>query len=352
MNNSFGEFLREKRLEKKLTQKELAKLLMVSESAISKWEKDVAHPDITLLPKLSELLDVTEHELITASVDKQSREEKAQAKHWRALSMTWSLFFYVAYVVALIPCFICNLAINKTLSWFWIVLSALLLAFTFTNLPKLIKRHRLILIPLSMYLALSLLLGVCAIYTKGNWFWVAVLSILFGLIIIFTPIYVSKYNVFARVRKYNDFVSIGIDFLALIILLGVIDLYSVGNGYATNHWFFSVALPIVVTIYLTISVIMSVRFLKINRLLRTSIVLTIINIVLFIIPLLIKVDNQEVQAELDSLNVFKSDFTNWQVDMPLSRNISCIIFLTLLGISAIFLMFGLIKCYKNRDQEK
>ena len=116
MQNSFGEFLKQKRQEKSLTQKELSKLLIISESAVSKWEKNIAHPDITLLPKLSEILGVTEHELITASVDNKAREEKAQAKKWRAFSMSWSLFFYISYGIALIPCFICNLAIDKTLS--------------------------------------------------------------------------------------------------------------------------------------------------------------------------------------------------------------------------------------------
>lgn len=78
MEKSFGDFLKEKRQEVNLTQKELAKSLFVSESAVSKWEKNVAHPDITLLPKLSEILGVTEHELITASIDIQSRQEKVQ----------------------------------------------------------------------------------------------------------------------------------------------------------------------------------------------------------------------------------------------------------------------------------
>ena len=160
MGNNFGEFLKQKRQEKKLTQKDLAKTLFVTESAISKWEKNIAHPDITLLPKLSGILGVTEHELITASIDMQSRKEKVQAKKWRTFSMSWSLFFYISYAIALVPCFICNLAINKGLTWFWIVFSALLLAFTFTNLPKLIKNHKLILLPLSMFLSLCFLLGV------------------------------------------------------------------------------------------------------------------------------------------------------------------------------------------------
>ena len=218
MENTFGSFLRQKRQEKNLTQKELSKLLFVSESTVSKWEKDVAHPDITLLPKLSEILSVSEHELITASVDNNAREEKNQAKKWRAFSLSWSLFFYISYGVALIPCFICNLAINKTLSWFWIVISAFILAFTFTNLPKFIKKYKLILIPLSQYLALVLLLGVCCIYTGGNWFWIASLSILLGLIIIFAPIFTTKYEVFSKIKKYNDFISVSVDFLMLNIL--------------------------------------------------------------------------------------------------------------------------------------
>ena len=164
MQKSFGLFLKEKRQEKNLTQKQLAEIMFVSESAVSKWEKDVAHPDITLLPKLAETLGVTEHELITASIDNESRKEKIQARKWRRLAFTWDLVFYVSYVLALIPCFIVDLAINKTFTWFWIVLSALILSFTFTNLPKLIKKHKLIFIPLSQFLALCLLLAVCAIF--------------------------------------------------------------------------------------------------------------------------------------------------------------------------------------------
>ena len=41
MENTFGGFLRQKRREKNLTQKELSKLLFVSESTVSKWEKGI-----------------------------------------------------------------------------------------------------------------------------------------------------------------------------------------------------------------------------------------------------------------------------------------------------------------------
>lgn len=347
MENSFGRFLRQKRQEKNLTQKELSKLLFVSESAISKWEKDVAHPDITLLPKLSKILGVSEHELITASIDNKAREEKNQAKKWRAFSLAWSLFFYIAYGVALIPCFICDLAINKTLSWFWIVFSALLLAFTFTNLPKLIKKYKLVFIPLSQYLALVLLLGVCCIYTKGNWFWIPVLSVLFALIIIFTPIYIAKYEVFSKLKKCNDFISVTVDFVMLNILLIVINIYTLSNGYADGWWYFKIALPIVLGVYLELNVLLSVRFLKTNRFLKTSIVLLLSNAFLYLPPLFIKVKNLEFQEEIDSANIFKADLSSWKVDV-IENNIHLIICLTLLFLALAFLTIGLIRHYSKK----
>lgn len=352
MKKSFGEFLKEKRQEKNLTQKEIANLLFVSESAVSKWEKNVAHPDITLLPKLSEILEVTEHELITASIDKQSREEKVQAKKWRAFNLSWSLFFYISYAIALIPCFICDLAINKGLTWFWIVLSALILAFTFTNLPRLIKKHKLIFVPLSMLLSLCLLLGVCCIYNKGDWFLIPTLSVLLALVIIFTPIYISKYNIFSKIKKYNDFISIGIDFVMLNILLIVCNIYSVSNNYTSNtYWFLNIALPITTVFYLFLNLLISIRFLKLNRFLKASIILILIDIFLYLPPMFIKLKNPMRQKELiDDSNILKADFSVWKEGVTLDNNIHCIIFLTLMSLSIIFLIVGLIRYYKRKNK--
>ena len=347
MGYTFGEFLKQKRQEKSLTQKQLSKLLIVSESAISKWEKDVAHPDITLLPRLAEILGVTEHELITASIDKQTREESRQAKKWRAFSMTWSLFFYITYGIALITCFICNLAIDGTLSWFWIVVSALLLAFTFTNLPKILQNHKLILLPLSMYLALCLLLRVCCIYTKGDWFWISAIAVLLGLIIIFTPICISKYKVFEKIHKFNDFVSIGVDFILLNILLIIVDNYTFAHN--TPHWYLNLALPIVCICYGIINLFLCIRFLRVNKLLKTSIILFMINI-LYLSTSQVKVNDVYVQEEIDALKIYKANFSNWTGEIQLEQNIHCIIFLTIITLATIFLITGLIKECKKKNK--
>lgn len=352
MEKTFGSFLAEKRKEKNLTQKKLAEMLYVSESAVSKWEKDVAHPDITMLPKLSEILGVTEHEIITASIDNKSREEKSQAKKWRAFSMSWSLFFYISYGIALIPCFICNLAIDKTLSWFWIVFSALLLAFTFTNLPKLIKKHKLLILPLSMYGALCLLLGVCCIYTSGDWFMIPVVSVLLGMVIIFCPIYIAKLDVFKKIRKYNDFISIAVAFIVLNILLLFAENYSVSHGYIGHSWYLKVGLPVTFICYLALNLLCTVRFLKINKLLKTSIVLGLIDLMLYIPPMFLKVGNKNIQKELiDDFNILNADLSVWS-GTTVDYNVHLIIFLTILGLALAFLTAGLILHIKRKNKNK
>ena len=352
MENSFGSFLKQKRQEKNLTQKQLATLLFVTESSVSKWEKNVAHPDITLLPKLSQILGVTEHELITASVDNKSRQEKKEAKKWRTLSMSWNLFFYISYGIALISCFVCDLAINKTLSWFWIVFSALILSFSFTNLPKLIKKHKSILIPISIFLSLCLLLATCSIYTKGDWFWIASLSITLGFSIIFSPVYIAKYKVFSKFKKYNDFVSITIDFIILNILLIVVDFYSISNHFSNSHWYLSLALPIVIVVYLILNLFLSIRFLKTNKLFKTTIILLLINFFVYILPLFIKTNNPFINKELNDLNIFNANLSIWIADISLEQNIHLIIFLTILMLSLIFFVCGLFLHFKQKNKEK
>lgn len=63
--NTFGEFLAARRKEKGYTQKELAARLFISDKAVSKWERGLSMPDISLLMPLADLLDVTVMELLS-----------------------------------------------------------------------------------------------------------------------------------------------------------------------------------------------------------------------------------------------------------------------------------------------
>lgn len=61
---AFGNFISQLRKENGYTQKELAQKLFISDKAISKWERGLSMPDISLLIPLSETLGVTVTELL------------------------------------------------------------------------------------------------------------------------------------------------------------------------------------------------------------------------------------------------------------------------------------------------
>ena len=216
------------------------------------------------------------------------------------------------------------------------------------DLDKLIKKHKLFLLPTSMYLALCLLLGVCAIYTKGDWFFIVTFAVLFGLSLIFTPIYIAKYDVFNKIKKYNDFVSIGLDFILLNVLLVIINLNTLDFGW----WYIKIALPIVFVIYLIINILLSVRFIKTNRFVKTGIILFLINVFIYVPPMLINVKNIEVQKEIDQANILNANFSDWQADGHIENNIHLIVALSLLTLSIIFFGVGIMKLKKKTNQTK
>lgn len=60
---NFGKKIRELRLQKTVTQEQLAAHLNLSPQAVSKWENGLTLPDIQLLPELSVYFGVTIDEL-------------------------------------------------------------------------------------------------------------------------------------------------------------------------------------------------------------------------------------------------------------------------------------------------
>ena len=58
-----AEKIKEKRRERNFTQEELANILGVTKAAVSKWENSESYPDITMLPKIAQLFNITMDEL-------------------------------------------------------------------------------------------------------------------------------------------------------------------------------------------------------------------------------------------------------------------------------------------------
>ena len=80
-NEKIGRFITEQRKSHELTQKELAEKLNVTDKAVSKWERGLSYPDISLLLPLSDTLGVSVNELLNGekSADTEDKEEAKTA---------------------------------------------------------------------------------------------------------------------------------------------------------------------------------------------------------------------------------------------------------------------------------
>ncbi len=63
-NEKFGNFIKELRKEKGLTQKEMGDKLNITDKAISKWERGLSFPDISMLNSLADFFEVDISELL------------------------------------------------------------------------------------------------------------------------------------------------------------------------------------------------------------------------------------------------------------------------------------------------
>ena len=82
-NLKFGNFIKNLRKEKNMTQKELAEKIGLTDKAISKWERGLSFPDITMLSILAEVFDVDVSEILNGErgkekVSKEDIEKKIE----------------------------------------------------------------------------------------------------------------------------------------------------------------------------------------------------------------------------------------------------------------------------------
>lgn len=74
MNILIGENIKRIRLERNLTQEEVAAHLGISFQSVSKWERGDGYPDITILPALSNYFGISIDELL--GTDKIAKDEQ------------------------------------------------------------------------------------------------------------------------------------------------------------------------------------------------------------------------------------------------------------------------------------
>lgn len=179
-----GKFIANCRKEKGLTQAQLAEKLNITDRAVSKWETGKSLPDSSIMLELSNILGVTVNELLSGErIEMNNYEEKVsenlielKRKDENNMSKNFviSIVYTVTMAIAIMVCFICDIAIFETLSWSLITFSSILVAWII-SFPVILLGKRgifvslvaLSIVTVPFLYVLSLLIGVEAIFSIG-----------------------------------------------------------------------------------------------------------------------------------------------------------------------------------------
>jgi transcriptional regulator with XRE-family HTH domain len=334
MNNkkSFGEFIALKRKEAGLTQKSFAEKLFVTESAVSKWERGISFPDITLVRDICENLHISEHELLTASEDLEGRNIERIANKYIKIVKRIKVTLAIIYGITILTCFICNLSISHTLSWFFIATVSVLVAFSISLLPVMLQKNRVVITILTFFTSTIILLLVCNLYVRGNWFWIASVSVLFGMTLIFLPTILSRIELFGFAANHKALICFITDSLLLYLLLFACDRYTKGN------WFITTAVPVAsVCLPLPWSMLVIIRYTKINRLFKSSACIAAIAVFDYFIYGIIG----RILKTPPRIFGFHYNFRIWNIEY-INGNVHMIIFLALILLTVLFAVGGIL----------
>lgn len=200
----FGSYIKESRLKKDYTQQELADLLFVDVTTVSKWERGVSYPDITLVPDICRVLEISERELIESSHDEEYRKMKKDAKKYNNMKAGTFWTLNICYLVAILTCFIVNIAVNHTLSWFFIVLSSIICSYTFfPTITWLFNKYKKWIFIGSTFVSMSILFLTCSIYASNYWFMIATIGVFLGYFIVFYPLLFKEQKRYLTKEKYE-----------------------------------------------------------------------------------------------------------------------------------------------------
>ena len=234
---TFGMFILQRRRDLGLTQKEFASRLFVTESAVSKWERGLSYPDITLLQNICSVLEVSEHELLSVSEDTRQRDSYRLAERYVKLCRNTRLSQYIIYGGILLICALVNLSTAGRLDWFFILLPCVLLCASLTLVPSLCalsgrwEPYRRLLSLGGFSLSLELLLLASCLYAGGNWFGWAGTAVLFALSLVCLPFLLRSSLLPEKYRRRKLSLYLAAETLLLLLLLLVCSFYTGGAWF-------------------------------------------------------------------------------------------------------------------------
>lgn len=185
----------------------------------------MSYPDITLLLDICAALDVTEHELLTASVDTQKRSAERMAEKYQRLTRGFCVFMCIILGGVLLGFGIAAI-VSRDLWFLPIAAASVMIAASLTLLPFLLARraewepYKWAVSLAGMVGSVELLILLCCLRSGSmEWFPAVALCILFGSSLLMLPVFLRQVPLPESLQRCKASLYTGTQSVLLLLML-------------------------------------------------------------------------------------------------------------------------------------
>ena len=298
-------------------------LPLYQDGACTNATKRAVEEHLAECPKCTELFS----KIKDMSIDEMILKEKenvigSQSKYFKRKSAVAGSIVGGIFALPILICLIVNLVTGHGLTWFFIVLAAMLIPTSLFVVPLMAPKNRMFLTMISLTASIILLLAVCCIYSKGNWFFVAAPAVLFGLTVCFAPFIACRRPVNAYLKNRKGLAVMCACTVTFLLMMLGIGFYAYYPGIFTEMLVFS-------TLFLLMAwtMFLIIRYLPANGLVKAGVCI----------------------ASLSALSYFANEALSWLTAKHLeagavlvSSQPSLALMFICIGIGAVFAGIGLL----------
>ena len=203
------------------------------DSVCSPSSREIIDEHLKTCPDCAAYLeDIRASEAESALKNEKSLVIRDQARRFKRRSAATGSVISALFMIPILICLIVNLTSERTLDWFYIVVAAMLVVASLTVVPIMVPENKLFWTLCAFCGSLVILLAVCALYTRGDWFFVAASASIFGLAVIFLPFAIKAKPLRPWVEGRNKaLLVLAVDFILFGNMMNVISLHQKGLGF-------------------------------------------------------------------------------------------------------------------------
>lgn len=315
-------------------------LPLYADGICSEASRELVEEHIATCPDCSVLLDkMKKEDFVDELKSEKTTVIENQSRRFRRRTFTAGAVIAGILMIPVMVCLIVNLASGHALDWFFIVLSALLVAASLTAVPLIVPRRRFLWTVGSFTASLVLLLGVCCLYTKGGWFFVASSACLFGLATALLPIVLNCEPLKSALVSHKSLIYIVICTILFYIMMLFIGVNVKVPGYF--RLMFAISLPLIAFVWV---LFLTARYVRSRRLIRAGLCTVETGVFFFFVENIIGAGLGSPMP-LPEFHPFV-----WNIS-TVDENLTWLVSLGITAIGAILIIFGLIFKTKKEKQK-